>query len=100
MFDPDESVSEWYVARVDRRRPVGTRDAIPLGFEDRARPFFEDIPRLVVEWDGDAWQPVAVADSYAEAYPLIVLRGERLIAAQEDTPVSLLRKGSGRHRRL
>ncbi|MFF7994765.1 DUF6087 family protein [Kitasatospora xanthocidica] len=100
MLDPDETVSEWYAARAHRRRPPGTRDAIPLGVEeDRGRQFFEDIPRLVVEWDGSAWQPLAVADSYAEAYSLLVRRGGDLVAPQDDTPVELLRRGSGRHRR-
>ncbi|MGW7447586.1 DUF6087 family protein [Kitasatospora sp. NPDC054795] len=100
MLDPDETVSEWYAARAHRRRPAGTRDAIPLSTgDDHGRTFFEDIPRLVVEWDGAAWKPLAIADSYADAYPLIVRRGGELTAPQDDTPVTLLRTGTGRHRK-
>ncbi|MEV7773204.1 DUF6087 family protein [Kitasatospora sp. NPDC086791] len=45
------------------------------------------------------WQPVGIAADYSEAYPLIMRRDGGLIEPQDDTPVALLRKGSGRHRR-
>ncbi|MER7585692.1 DUF6087 family protein [Kitasatospora sp. NPDC097691] len=100
VFPDDESLSEWYAARAGRSREPGTRDAIVLVSEDRQglHPF-QDLPRLVVEWDGRAWRPVAVAADFGEAYPLIVRRDGQLVEAQDDTPVALLRKGSGRHRR-
>ncbi|MEU9043957.1 MULTISPECIES: DUF6087 family protein [unclassified Kitasatospora] len=100
IFPDDESLAEWYAARAERGRPEGTRDAIVLVPGDRReRHPFEDVPRLVVEWDGRVWRPVAVAADFSEAYPLIVRRGGELVEAQDDTPVALLRKGSGRHRR-
>ncbi|MFJ2865271.1 DUF6087 family protein [Kitasatospora sp. NPDC087314] len=100
VFPDDESLSDWYAARADRHRPPGTRDALAIVPENRRELHpFEDLPRLVVEWDGRAWRPLAVADDFAEAYPLLVRRDGELIEPQEDTPLALLRKGTGRHRR-
>ncbi|MCX4686593.1 DUF6087 family protein [Kitasatospora purpeofusca] len=100
----DQPLAEWYAERARRRRAPGTRDAITLApGPRRAAHLFQDVPRLVVEWDGHAWQPVAVAENYAEAYPLIVRQGSDAapgpVFPQADTPVSLLRKGTGRHRK-
>ncbi|MBV6699665.1 hypothetical protein KV557_21625 [Kitasatospora aureofaciens] len=96
VFPDDESISDWYAARTDRYRPPGTRDALAIVPEDRRglHPF-QDIPRLVVEWDGRVWQLVAVAADFSEAYPLIMRRDGELIEPQDDTPVALLRKGTG-----
>ncbi|MFJ6776829.1 DUF6087 family protein [Kitasatospora sp. NPDC091257] len=100
MLEPDdETVTEWYDARANRERPPGTRDALTLDPTVRRGGLFEDAPRMVVEWDGAAWQPVGVASTYADAYPVIVRREVGFADPQEDTPVSLLRKGSGRHRK-
>lgn len=101
MLGPDdEPLSHWYADRDQLRRPVGTRDALVLDHEPRpgGHPIFKDVPRLVVEWDGQAWQPVAVAGTYAAAYQMIA---EHASAAfpQASTPVPLLRTGTGRHRR-
>ncbi|MFB6887897.1 DUF6087 family protein [Kitasatospora sp. NPDC056327] len=122
----DESLAVWYAERARRRRAPGTRDAITLvPGPRRAAHLFQDVPRLVVEWDGHTWQPVAVAENYAGAYPLIVrpardpgsgpdsgsgpvpghgpgpeaARGPEGALPQTDTPVPLLRKGTGRHRK-
>ncbi|MFG3226556.1 DUF6087 family protein [Kitasatospora sp. NPDC048194] len=100
MLEPDdETVSEWYAARSDRHRPPGTRDAMVLDPEVRNGLLFQDTPRLVVEWDGAEWQPVGVAANYSEAYAVIVRRGSESVPPQADTPVALLRKGTGRHRK-
>ncbi|WP_406113047.1 DUF6087 family protein [Kitasatospora purpeofusca] len=112
----EQPLAEWYAERARRRRAPGTRDAITLTpGPRRAAHLFQDVPRLVVEWDGHAWQPVAVAENYAEAYPLIVRHGSESVPGPEsapgpesvpgpvfpqaDTPVPLLRKGTGRHRK-
>ncbi|WP_052709208.1 DUF6087 family protein [Streptomyces sp. NRRL S-495] len=112
----DQPLAEWYAERARRRRAPGTRDAFTLApGPRRAAHLFQDVPRLVVEWDGHAWQPVAVAENYAEAYPLIVRPGSEEapgpesvpgpesapgpVFPQADTPVPLLRKGTGRHRK-
>ncbi|MFB8239691.1 DUF6087 family protein [Kitasatospora purpeofusca] len=100
----EQPLTEWYAERARRRRAPGTRDAITLApGPRRAAHLFQDVPRLVVEWDGHAWQPVAVAENYAEAYPLIVRPGPGAapgpVFPQADTPVPLLRKGTGRHRK-
>ncbi|GAA1963417.1 DUF6087 family protein [Kitasatospora viridis] len=101
MLEPDdETVTDWYSARANRERPPGVRDALTLDpTTRRGGALFPDTPRLVVEWDGQSWQPVGVADTYADAYPMIVRRGEDFAPPQDDTPVALLRKGSGRHRK-
>lgn len=57
------------------------------------------MPRLVIEWDGFAWQPIGVAGNYAEAYPQIVRTGPAEAFPQAETPAPLLRKGTGRHRK-
>ncbi|WP_405014638.1 DUF6087 family protein [Kitasatospora sp. NBC_01539] len=69
----DEPLPDWYADRVGLKPPVGTRDAFVLDGEPRpgGHPLFRDVPRLVVEWDGSTWQPVAVADTYAAAYQMI-----------------------------
>ncbi|MFF1904211.1 DUF6087 family protein [Kitasatospora sp. NPDC058218] len=125
MDAEDEPLEAWYARREGRRRAPGTRDAITLApGPRRGAHVLRDAPRLVVEWDGFDWQPVAVTESYAEAYPLIVRSGARdgapapaegdAVATAEsvepagppgatfpqaDTPVALLRKGTGRHRK-
>ncbi|MFE6868497.1 DUF6087 family protein [Kitasatospora sp. NPDC057692] len=100
----EEPLADWYAKRARRRRAPGTRDAITLApGPRRAAHLFQDLPRLVVEWDGHTWQPVAVAENYAEAYPLIVrpdrASGPATLFPQADTPVPLLRRGTGRHRK-
>ncbi|MEV8098856.1 DUF6087 family protein [Kitasatospora sp. NPDC085879] len=79
------------------RHPGRTRDRD----EDsvRGHPLFGDVPRMVVEWDGRTWQPVAVADNYAAAYEMITQPGRPPLFPQPHTPVPLLRAGTGRHRR-
>ncbi|MEV7775645.1 DUF6087 family protein [Kitasatospora sp. NPDC086791] len=100
MLEPDdESLSDWYTTRSNRYRPAGTRDALIIDPEARSGLLFQDALRLVVEWDGAEWQPIGVAENYSEAYSLIVRRGSGFAPPQEDTPVALLRKGSGRHRK-
>ncbi|MEV7217706.1 DUF6087 family protein [Kitasatospora cineracea] len=101
MFEPDdEPVSDWYAARADSTRPAGARDALTLDSTIwRGDPLFPDTPRLVVEWDGTTWQPLGVADTYSDAYAVIARRGSAFAEPQEETPVLLLRKGNGRHRR-
>ncbi|MFJ8472315.1 DUF6087 family protein [Kitasatospora sp. NPDC094011] len=101
MLEPDdETVTDWYAERAGCTRPPGTRDALTLASDVRRGHLFQDTPRLVVEWDGGQWQPVGVADTYADAYPMIVRRGEGFAPPQDDTPVALLRKGNGRHRKI
>ncbi|MEE1824644.1 DUF6087 family protein, partial [Streptomyces sp. BE20] len=104
MDAEDEPLAEWYARRARRRRAPGSRDAITLApGPRRGAHLVRDVPRRVVEWDGFAWQPVAVAESYAEAYPLIdrpdEAAGPATVFPQADTPVPLLRKGTGRHRK-
>ncbi|MGF1427119.1 DUF6087 family protein [Kitasatospora sp. LaBMicrA B282] len=100
MLGPDDDMQDWYRDRAGRTPAPGTRDAILLdrAAQAGAHPF-DDTARLVVEWDGTAWQPVSVATNYAEAYGLIAQAGPDPLFPQPDTPVALLRKGSGRHRK-
>ncbi|MFF8770121.1 DUF6087 family protein [Kitasatospora sp. NPDC015120] len=100
----DEPPADRYAGRARRRRAPGTRDAITLApGPRRAAHLFQDVPRLVVEWDGHTWQPVAVAENYAGAYPLIVRPqppgGPHPVCPQADASAPLLRRGTGRHRK-
>ncbi|WP_406200798.1 DUF6087 family protein [Kitasatospora sp. NBC_01560] len=100
MSAEDEPLSDWYARRAGRRRATGTRDAITLApGPRRGAHVFRDAPRLVVEWDGFAWQPVGVAENYAQAHLLIARAGTAAALPQSDAPVPLLRKGTGRHRK-
>jgi hypothetical protein len=69
---------------------VGTRDAFVIGEAPRGttHPIFQDAPRLVVEWDGSAWQPVAVADSFAAACQMIAQDGRPSLFPQAQSPLS------------
>ncbi|MEV7598350.1 DUF6087 family protein [Kitasatospora sp. NPDC089797] len=99
MFGPDdESVAAWYTDRAGLAPPAGTRDALALDPDAERDGLFRDFGRLVVEWDGAVRQPVAVTESYADAYALIV-EGGAPVFPQADTPVPLLRRGTGRHRK-
>ncbi|GAA5022750.1 DUF6087 family protein [Kitasatospora paranensis] len=79
MFGSDEPAFDRYTDRAEVRRPAGTRDAVLLGEgSDDGYARFADGPRLVVEWDGRVWQPVAVADTYAAAYQMVTQGGLRI----------------------
>ncbi|WP_455681775.1 DUF6087 family protein [Streptomyces violascens] len=54
----DEPLDAWAARRATRLRPVGERKAVHLGGDPhRAAHIAPDTPRLIVEWDGYAWQP-------------------------------------------
>jgi hypothetical protein len=79
VFGSDEPAFDRFGDCAQVRPPAGTRDAVLLGegpHDRHAR--FVDGPRLVVEWDGRAWQPVAVADTYAAAYQIVTQGGLRI----------------------
>ncbi len=101
MIEPDDDpLSAWYASRNGSSSPVGTRDAINLQpGPQREAALFKDTPRLVVEWDGIGWQPIGVTQNYAEAYQLISSADRVAAFPQSDTPVLLLRMGTGRHRK-
>ncbi|HEY9373101.1 DUF6087 family protein [Streptomyces sp.] len=64
----DEPLDEWAARREMRLRLVGERKAVRLGGNPhRAAHVDPDAPRLIVEWDGYAWQPVTLVDDYAAA---------------------------------
>ncbi|MET8629787.1 DUF6087 family protein [Kitasatospora sp. NPDC004669] len=91
-------MAEWYTDRAGLDQPPGTRDAISLDPDARLASLFTDSGRLVVEWDGANWQPIAVTENYADAYELII-NADAPGFPQADTPVPLLRRGTGRHRK-
>ncbi|MFD0527187.1 DUF6087 family protein [Kitasatospora arboriphila] len=78
MPDEREPLSDSCARPADLRHPVGTRDAFLIGepSDGAGHPHHRDAPRLVVEWDGRAWQPVAIADSWAAAHQMIVGDGQ------------------------
>ena len=68
MGEDDEPLEEWAARRDKRLRPVGERKAVPLGGGRRRGAHIDpDAPRLIIEWDGHAWEPVTVVDDYAAA---------------------------------
>jgi uncharacterized protein DUF6087 len=57
-------------------------------------------PRLIVEWDGYAWQPVTVADDLAQARKILYPEAQAAAmppTAQPNAPG--LGPGRGRHRK-
>ncbi|MCU7826184.1 DUF6087 family protein [Kitasatospora sp. DSM 101779] len=102
MFVPDESepLSDRCARPADLRHAVGTRDVFPIGEPagGAGHPHHRDAPRLVVEWDGRTWQPVAIADSWAAAHQMIVGDGRPPVFPQVSGRLPVFRpEPRGRH---
>ncbi|MFI9202344.1 DUF6087 family protein [Streptomyces sp. NPDC053048] len=96
----DESLEHWARRReADRERKKGRLRAIPLApGPHRGAHVHPDAPRLIVRWDGYAWQPVAVVEDLAVAKTVLYPpepAGER--PAEWDRPAP--EPGAGRHRK-
>ncbi|GJF33892.1 hypothetical protein KNE206_65920 [Kitasatospora sp. NE20-6] len=99
MFVPgEEPLPDRYADRAGLKPPVGTRDAVVLDGVSRpgGHPLFQDGPRLVVEWDGRTWQPVAVADTYVAACQMITADGRPPLFPQAQPPTAPLRRDTDR----
>ncbi|MEU8526434.1 DUF6087 family protein [Streptomyces sp. NPDC048629] len=99
MGEDDEPLEQWAARRDGRLRPVGERKAVPLGSgQRRGAHIAPDAPRLIVEWDGHAWQPVTLVDDYAAACRILNPTPEPPPA---DAPPARppMAPGMGRHRK-
>ncbi|MBD0688506.1 hypothetical protein BG452_04975 [Streptomyces sp. CBMA123] len=96
--DGEIPLEEWWKGRQQRRRPVGQRRAITLADGPQHGAHVSPAaPRLILEWDGFAWQPVTVAENYPAA-----CRAVNHSEAARAVPVpgySPVKGGGGRHRR-
>ncbi|MFF9066048.1 DUF6087 family protein [Streptomyces sp. NPDC014891] len=96
----DEPLDEWAAHRQQRLRPIGERKAVHLGHgPHRAAHTSPDAPRLIVEWDGHAWQPVTTVDNYAAACRMLNPAPEPPQTDALPTTRSPLAPGTGRHRK-
>ncbi|WP_405421454.1 DUF6087 family protein [Streptomyces erythrochromogenes] len=101
----DEPLDRWAARRQGRLRKPGERKAVTLGTgPQRAAHVDPDAPRMILEWDGFAWQPLMPVENYAEACRVLNSpTGERPAGDVEVTgPVvgrTPLAPGTGRHRK-
>ncbi|MFE4873485.1 DUF6087 family protein [Streptomyces sp. NPDC056682] len=96
----DEPLDAWAARRAKRLRPVGERKAVHLDSDPhRAAHIAPDTPRLIVEWDGYAWQPVTTVDNYAAACRILNPAPEPPKDAKMPPTRSPMAPGTGRHRK-
>ncbi|MFF3013805.1 DUF6087 family protein [Streptomyces sp. NPDC057939] len=101
----DEPLDQWAARRQGRLRKPGERKAITLGAgPQRAAHLDPDAPRLILEWDGFAWQPLTTVDNYAAACRALSPPPEAAPADQTETTGPItgrnpLAPGTGRHRK-
>ncbi|MFD3875414.1 DUF6087 family protein [Streptomyces sp. NPDC058623] len=101
----DEPLDQWAARRQGRLRNPGERKAITLGTgPQRAAHLNPDAPRLILEWDGFAWQPLTTVDNYAAACQALSPIAEPAPADQTETTGPLtgqnpLAPATGRHRK-
>ncbi|MFG2580409.1 DUF6087 family protein [Streptomyces malaysiensis] len=95
----DEPLDEWAARRGKRLRPVGERKSVHLGGDPhRAAHVEPDVPRLIVEWDGYAWQPVTTVDNYAAACRILNPAPESSPSAASPARPPMA-PGTGKHRK-
>ncbi|MFJ7589511.1 DUF6087 family protein [Streptomyces sp. NPDC097617] len=101
----DEPLERWAARREGRLRKPGERKAITLSDgPQRATHVDPDAPRMLLEWDGFAWQPLLTVENYAAARLALYPPPEATPADQAEVtaPVEVrspLAPGTGRHRR-
>ncbi|MCX5278388.1 DUF6087 family protein [Streptomyces virginiae] len=101
----DEPLERWAARRQGRLRKPGERTAITLGTgPQRAAHVDPDAPRLILEWDGFAWQPLMPVENYAAARRALNPQPDSTPANQAEAtgPVmgrNPLAPGTGRHRK-
>ncbi|MFD9452382.1 DUF6087 family protein [Streptomyces sp. NPDC059985] len=100
----DEPLDQWAARRQGRLRKPGKRKATTLGTgPQRAAHLDPETPRLILEWDGFARQPLTTVDNYAAACRALSPTPEAAPADQPETTGPItgrnpLAPGTGRHR--
>ncbi|MFD7787773.1 DUF6087 family protein [Streptomyces nojiriensis] len=101
----DEPLDRWAARRQGRLRKPGEKKAIALGpGPQRAAHLNPEAPRLVLEWDGFAWQALTTVEDYAAACRALSPTPEAAPADRPDTTGPTtgrnpLAPGTGRHRK-
>ncbi|MFE9792901.1 DUF6087 family protein [Streptomyces goshikiensis] len=101
----DEPLERWAARRQGRLRKPGELTAITLGTgPQRAAHVDPDAPRMILEWDGFAWQPLMTVENYGAARLVLNPPPDSTSADQAETtgPVTgrnPLAPGRGRHRK-
>ncbi|MGP3684554.1 DUF6087 family protein [Streptomyces sp. IBSNAI002] len=101
----DEPLERWAARRQGRLRKPGELKAITLGTgPQRAAHVDPDAPRLILEWDGFAWQPLMPVENYAAARRVLNPQPESTPAEQVEATGTVtgrnpLAPGTGRHRK-
>ncbi|UUU37571.1 DUF6087 family protein [Streptomyces sp. NBC_00162] len=101
----DEPLDRWAARRQGRLRKPGELKAITLGTgQQRAAHLDPDAPRMILEWDGFAWQALTMVENYAAACRALSPPPEALPTTQAETPGPTpgrnpLAPGKGRHRK-
>ncbi|WP_328923298.1 DUF6087 family protein [Streptomyces sp. NBC_00190] len=91
----DEPLAHWAARRQGRLRKPGELKAITLGTGPlRAAHLDPDAPRMILEWDGFAWQPLTTVHNYAAACQIL----NPALAPQQSTQPAP-KKQPGRHRK-
>ncbi|MEU9715423.1 DUF6087 family protein [Streptomyces sp. NPDC047976] len=96
-MDDEEPLAEWAARREGRLRQPGELKALTLGSgPQRAAHLNPGAPRLIMEWDGFAWQPLTTVDDYAAACAYM----NPVPAPQSQQPEQPMpKKAPGRHRK-
>ncbi|MFD3756671.1 DUF6087 family protein [Streptomyces sp. NPDC058622] len=101
----DEPLDEWDARRQERLPKPGDLKAVSLGpGPQRAAHVDPDAPRLILEWDGFAWQALTTVKNYAEACRVLAGTLEAPASGQAETTGPItgrnpLAPGTGRHRK-
>ncbi|MFF8268351.1 DUF6087 family protein [Streptomyces sp. NPDC016562] len=101
----EEPLERWAARRQGRLRKPGELKAVTLGTgPQRAAHVDPDAPRLILEWDGFAWQPVMPVDDYAAARRVLNPPPGNEAAGQDEVTGRVrgpnpLAPGTGRHRK-
>ncbi|WP_327250974.1 DUF6087 family protein [Streptomyces sp. NBC_01244] len=91
----DEPLDRWAARRQGRLRAPGELKAVTLGSgPHRAAHMNPDAPRMILEWDGFAWQALMIVDNFAEACRILYPTPQPQQHAQPAPP-----KQPGRHRK-
>ncbi|MFE4633104.1 DUF6087 family protein [Streptomyces sp. NPDC056773] len=91
----DEPLDRWAARRQGRLRKPGELKVITLGSgPHRAAHVDPEAPRMILEWDGFAWQALMTVENYAAACQILNPAPQPQQSAEPTPP-----KRPGRHRK-